>query len=195
MEKKLIALTGGIGSGKSFALKTIEENGFNTLSCDKIVSELYETAKVKRLLKKLFPEAVKGLIKLKIDRKKISELAFSSPERHEKLTAAVTPLVLDEVLKRAAASPSHVFVEVPLLFECGYQNRFDKVIVLLRDKAERIESVKLRSGLNEEQILARMAKQFDYEKEDLSSYTLIINDGNAENFKNSVLAAAKSLVQ
>ena len=195
MEKKLIALTGGIGSGKSFALKTLEENGFNTLSCDKIVSELYETAKIKRLLKKLFPEAVSGLIQLKIDRKKISELAFSSPERHQELTAAVTPLVLDEVLKRAAASPSSVFVEVPLLFECGYQNKFDGVLVIVRDKAERIESVKLRSNLKEEEILARIAMQFDYEKEDLSSYMVIKNDGNAENFKTSVLAAAKELVQ
>ena len=57
-----------------------------------------------------------------------------------------------------------VFAEVPLLFEGNYQELFDFVIVIERDIAKRIESVKTRDGLSDEQILNRIQSQFDYSK-------------------------------
>ena len=71
MANKLIAITGGIGSGKSFALSILKNEGFITLSSDIITAELYEKRKIKLILKKMFPSAVKGLFNLKIDRKEI----------------------------------------------------------------------------------------------------------------------------
>ena len=81
---------------------------------------------------------------------------------------------------------------MPLLFECSYQNNFDGVIVITRDKNSRIESVKKRSNLTEEHILKRMESQFDYQNADLTPYTVIDNDGSKD-FENKILSVAKNV--
>ena len=166
--KQLIAITGGIGSGKSLALNILNGAGYFTISCDQIVKDLYKTHKVKRLLKSLFPTAVSGEKRLTIDTKKIADITFFDKNKHKELTSTITPLVLEEVLKKASRKQGLIFVEVPLLFECGYQDKFDGVIVIQREINARIESVKKRSNLTKEQILARMTAKVYFYKIDLS---------------------------
>ena len=190
---KLIAITGGIGSGKSLALDIIRNAGFYTLSCDQIVKDLYKTHKVKSVLKGIFPTAVSGKERLRVDTKKIADITFFDKDKHAELTNAITPLVLDQVLKKASLKKGLVFVEVPLLFECGYQDRFDGVIVISRKLDDRINSVKKRSNLTKEQILARINAQVDYSKMDLSSYKVIANDGDKLALENTILEYIKSL--
>ena len=193
MEKKLIAITGGIGSGKSLVLETFNELGYPTLSSDKIVKELYKTPKVKRLIKSIFVDAVKGEKRLRIDYKTLTELAFSDKENNEKLTKAITPLVLNEILRKTKKVNKTTFVEVPLLFECGFEDKFDKTIVVLRDKNKRIESVKTRSNLTKKQIEDRMAFQVDYDKKDFSNYIVIVNDKGKEEIEKNVYKLEKEL--
>ena len=193
MDKKLIAITGGIGSGKSLVLDTFNKLGYPTLSSDKIVKDLYKKPYVKRLLKEIFPTAVKGEKKLRIDYKALSKLAFSNKENNQQLTKAITPLVLDEILRKAERYKNTTFVEVPLLFECGFEDRFDKTIVVLRDKNKRIESVKTRSNLTEQQVIDRMTFQVDYDKNDLSKFIVIVNDKGKEEVEKNVLEILKEL--
>ena len=195
MAKKLIAITGGIGSGKSLVLDTFQKLGYPTLSSDKIVKELYKTPKVKSLIKSIFVDAVKGEKRLRIDYKTLTKLAFSDKENNEKLTKAITPLVLNEILRKAKRGNKTTFVEVPLLFECGFEDKFDKTIVVLRDKNERIESVKTRSNLTKKQIEDRMAFQIDYDKKDFSKFIVIVNDKGKEEIEKKVLELAKELKQ
>ena len=194
MDKKTVtAVTGGIGSGKSTALEILSNAGYEVLSSDKIVHELYEKRSVKKILKSIFPDAVSGVIKLKLNKKRVAELAFSNKALHKKLTDAITPLVLKEILYRTKDATGKIFVEVPLLFECGYQGYFDKVLVVTRDKVKRIESVKTRSNLTEQEIIARMKDQVDYDALDLSPFITINNDGDYSSLKEKVLSFAKSL--
>ena len=190
---KLIAITGGIGSGKSLALDIIKSAGFYTLSCDQIVKDLYKTHKVKSVLKGIFPTAVSGNVRLRVNTKKIADITFFDKDKHAELTNAITPLVLDQVLKKASRKKGLVFVEVPLLFECGYQDRFDGVIVISRKLDDRINSVKKRSNLTEEQIIARINAQVDYSKIDLSNYKVITNDGDKLALENAILNHIKTL--
>lgn len=192
MNKK-IAVTGGIGSGKSTVIQILKEAGFKVLSCDKITAELYQTRKVKLLLKKMFPDAVKGYFFPKLDRKVISAAVFNDKNRLDELTSTITPLVIKEVERRTKTLSGTVFVEVPLLFECNYQNRFDQVWVVKRNKSSRIESVKTRSGLSEEQIVSRITSQVDYDKLDLTPYIVISNDSGVDQLKNTVLKLANSI--
>ncbi len=191
--KKLIAITGGIGSGKSFALSVLKTNGYQTFSCDTIVSELYQKHSIKKLLKKMFPTAVSGCFRLVVDKSEIAKITFFDKKKHAELTNAITPLVLKEIQTRVKNLQGVIFVEVPLLFECSYQNEFDKVLVVVRDKNARIESVKARSNLSTEQVLARMNNQVDYDTIDLSNYIVINNDGDKQNFERKILEIAKSL--
>ncbi len=195
MAKKLFAITGGIGSGKSSVLSILKDAGYDTLSSDRIVSKLYKTHRVKLLLKETFPSAVSGEKRLTLNRAEISKQVFVDKNKHELLTKTITPLVLDEILKKAKRTNKPLFVEVPLLFECDYQGYFDNVLVVMRDKNARIESVKTRSNLTEQEILSRMKNQVDYDKKDLSSYIVIKNDSDIITLKNTVLKIAKELTE
>lgn len=195
MAKKLFAITGGIGSGKSSVLSILKDAGYDTLSSDQIVSKLYKTHRVKLLLKEMFPSAVSGEKRLALNRAEISKQVFVDKNKHELLTKTITPLVLDEILKKAKRTNKPLFVEVPLLFECDYQGYFDNVLVVMRDKNARIESVKTRSNLTEQEILSRMKNQVDYDKKDFSSYIVIHNDCDIIALKNKVLKIAKELTE
>ena len=184
--KKTIAITGGIGSGKSTLTEYLKSLGYPTFSSDTIVSELYETRKVKRLVKKLFPTAVKGLFNLTLDRKVIAEQVFNDKNKLLALTDLITPLVLEEIKARTAKTEGVCFVEVPLLFECSYQTFFDGVWVVTRPLEDRITGVMARSNLTREQVVARINNQVDYDALDLSPYVVISNDGNAESLYKKV---------
>jgi dephospho-CoA kinase len=82
---------------------------------------------------------------------------------------------------------------VPILFERGYQNQFDKVIIITRAMEDRINSVKIRSNLSKEQVLDRIKNQFDYENADLSPYICIVNNDSVEVLKQRLLDAIKNI--
>ncbi len=190
---KRIAITGGIGSGKSLALSTLKEMGYNTLSSDQIVSDLYKKRKVKKMIREYFPTAVTGKLKLTLNRAELAKVAFSTSQNHQLLTLLITPLVMEKIAKLTQNKKGLYFVEVPLLFECEYQTNFDGVWVITRPLKDRIESVKLRSNLSEEQILERIRKQVNYDTLDLSSYTVLQNNGDKENLKKIIAKKLKTI--
>lgn len=192
---KKIAITGGIGSGKSLAVSTLKNAGYLTLSSDNIVSELYEKASVRKLVKEIFPTAVSDAPDYIIDRKAVSAIAFSDKTKHKLLTDTITPLVIKEIEKRTSENSGITIVEVPLLFECGYEKLFDGVLVITRPIEERINSVLARSNLTRDEVLARMKNQVDYDSLDLSPYTIIENNGNIESLTKKVLATVKNLTK
>ncbi len=200
MSKKIFAVTGGIGSGKSTAMRILKDNGFNTISCDEITTKLYKKRKIKLLIKKLFPFAVKGFFFPQLDRKKIAEEVFNKSKSHKLLTDTITPLIMAEVKKECSKSSDSVFVEVPILYECSYQKDFDFVIIITRNKDERIKSVMTRSNMSKEQVEKRMANQIDYDtfdfacQKDNPPVCPIENNDDVENLKAQLLTLVTSLL-
>lgn len=191
----IIGLTGGIGSGKSAALLSLKEKGYKTVSCDDVTRELYKKRKTLVKLKREFPSAIKGRIFLKADKKEISRIAFSNERKYAFLNEFLTRETFDIAYKRAeklAKKYAKVIVEVPLLFENKLADKFDKVIVITREKERRIASVKARSHLSEAEISARIDAQFNYDNADLSPFTVIKNDGEIEDLAAAVIKAVKS---
>lgn len=175
---KKVAITGGIGSGKSYAMKVIKSLGYPTFSCDKINGELYKDRSFLEKLKTVFPYAVRGKLFMRADKKLIAKAVFSNPDLLTKLNDLSHPEIISKALTLMEnCGQEKAFLEVPLLFECGYQDLFDEVIVIKRDLQQRIESVKTRSKLTEEEIKERIANQFDYEQ-DLTKYKVVENDGD-----------------
>lgn len=191
--QKIIAVTGGIGSGKSSVLEQIKSLGYPVFSCDQILNEVYSSRTVKRQLKKIFPTAIKGIFCLKIDRKALSKLVFSSPENRRKLESITHPEILrlakEKILKVGAILS---FLEVPLLFEGNYQLGFDGVIVVKRNVEDRINSVMSRSSLTREQVLSRILAQVDYDSLDLTGYVVIENDKDLNSLKEKTLQAIET---
>ncbi|MGN1234761.1 MAG: dephospho-CoA kinase [Christensenellaceae bacterium] len=185
--KKRIAITGGIGSGKSAAAAIIKEAGYPVFSADEEYASLLSDAGFVKKLDEEFSVAPGGIL----DKKKLSSIVFSDREKLARLNQLSHPLVMERLLSKMTAPLS--FAEVPLLFEGRFSALFDGVIVITRDKAQRIASVMQRSRLSEEEVLSRMKNQIDYESYDLSAHTVIKNDGTLEAFRQKVLCAIQSM--
>ena len=186
MKDKLIAITGGIGSGKSEALKILKDCGYNVLSCDDFTPLAYADREIKRFLINTFGTDKKEGIK---------KIAFTDPIKYGELKAVVTEKVFELTIERALKTGGTVFVEVPLLFECGYQDAFDKVIIIKRNLSDRITAVMRRSALTKEEVEKRIAAQFDYDNNDLSDYIIVSNDKSLDDLKRSLETEVKKIIQ
>lgn len=184
-----VAITGGIGSGKSTAITLIKEMGYPVVSCDEITAELYQKRQVLSGLKKIFPTAVSGIIKLKADKKLIASAIFSDKNKYNALNDFLMPLIQKELFLRLNKHSGLVFAEVPLLFETNLQVEFDHVLVITRDKEKRIESVMARSNMTKEQVLERINAQFDYDAFSATHEIVIENDGDLETLKEKLTSA------
>lgn len=185
-----IAITGGIGSGKSTVAAFIREMGYTVVSADEAYSRVAQSRAYLDKVKKMFPSAVSGNPPV-LDRAKLSAEVFADSAKLEKLNELAHPMIMKEMFAKAKGKePS--FFEVPLLFEGGYENLFDKVIVVMREREARIRSVCMRSGLTREQVEARIGAQTDYER-DFSQYIVLQNDGDVELLKENTRRIIKAL--
>lgn len=194
MKRIIIAVTGGIGSGKSTVLKILRESDFSTVSCDDVYKKISNSCVYKKRIKEIFPDCVKGKWFLSVEKKALSNKVFNDKKELEKLNSITHPLIMERALKQANRSKTTLsFVEVPLLFEGKFQNLFHHVIVVKRALSDRIESVKIRSKLSEKEILERMNNQIDYESFDFSDYTVIENNGTERELREKIFVAIKKI--
>ena len=193
MKNLKIAITGGIGSGKTEVLKIVSDLGYNAYSCDDICAEIYKKQSFLAKLERIFPTAVSGKLVLKVNKKVVSALTFNNKENLNKLNALLHPMIIKKLSKKLEKKEGLVFAEVPLLFEGNYQEMFDKVIVVCRDKEERINSVKTRSNLERAQVEKIMNVQVNYDNLDLTNYIVIENDKDVQNLTQKVIDVIEKL--
>jgi dephospho-CoA kinase len=144
-----VAITGGIGAGKSEALLAFARHGAATVSSDEIVHRLlHEDEDVRRQLIERFGEGILDDIG-QIDRGAIARRVFGDREQLEWLERLLHPRVSQEYLDwreqlgRLPNPPQVAVTEVPLLYEVGGEKRFDKVVLVTAPpelRAERSEA-------------------------------------------------------
>ena len=158
MKKLKIAITGGIGSGKSTVCSLLKKKGYSVFSCDDIYGEIVVSDSYIQKIKALFPTAVENN---QIDKKRLSDIVFSDTEKREQLNSVAHPLIMQELIKRMENAEEKIsFAEVPLLFEGGFDALFDGILIVNRSEKERILAVYERDGLTEEEIRRRISVQF-----------------------------------
>lgn len=189
-----IAVTGGIGSGKSTVCRIIENSGFPVYSCDAIYAELLNG---KELPAKIAEEFGYGVLNSDgtLNRRKLSEIVFGNEELLKKLDGITHPAIFNETFKRSERINGIIFFEVPLLFEGGYQDLFDGVVVVLRDRDIRVESVMKRDGLSKLEIDSRINKQLNYDIENFAQYYVIHNDGNLNDLRDETVKILSEITQ
>ena len=162
MKSKIkVAITGGIGSGKSTVSKYIAGLGYPVFSCDEIYKKIYFTDDFQTRLKVAFPTCLKNG---RVDKKLLSELVFSNSSALQELNALSHPPIMAELfLQMQAAESELVFAEVPLLMEENLDDDFDFVIVVLRDKQQRINAICNRDKTTRAAVEGRMKNQWDYD--------------------------------
>ena len=155
-----LGLTGSIASGKSTVLKAFEALGVPAFSSDAAVHALYEGGRAVAPLARLFPDVVHSG---RIDRGRLGARLLQHPEAFRQVEAIVHPLVRDEIagfLAKAEQKGARLaVVDVPLLFEGGYDHDFDAVAVTLVDDATLRARALARPGMTVEKLDAILARQ------------------------------------
>lgn len=189
---KIIAITGGIGSGKSTVSKIIKELGYKVFSADEVYCELLQD---ENFVKNIYKSLDIKTDKLVYDRNLVSSKVFNNKEMLEKLNAATHPNIMYNMLKQSKNESGIVFNEVPLLFEGGYEKLYDNVIIVSRNLDSRIEAVSKRDNLPKEKVIERINNQINYEKIDCNAHTLIINDKGLDELLVKVKAVVDKIVK
>ena len=184
-QSKKIAITGGIGSGKSALCAILRGYGYAVFSCDEISARLWKDAAYLERLAEAFPDC---LTDGTIDKGKLTKKVFSDDAARRRLDEIAHPAIMERLLGEMAAHAVS-FGEVPLLFEEGLEGLFDGVIALRRPVEQRIASVRARDGLGEKEIKARMAVQLDAAELDGKDCFLIENDGAPQTLERGAMAA------
>lgn len=188
-----VAVTGGIGSGKSAVLRMIGELGYPVFSADAIGRRIYEDDAVLRAVRAHFPQCVRGDT---VDRKALANVVFADPDALRALDEITHPAIMRRLFDAMDAAPGPLtFAEVPLLFESGTEGAFDRVVVVRRPLEARIRSAAERDGLTREEVLARIQNQFDYEKNPLDAHTVIDNDRDLAALRAEVGRAVRAIAR
>lgn len=157
--KKIIAVTGGIGVGKTELCKITEELGYRHFSCDEINRELLREPEYLKGLKNLFPEEFDGD---RPDKLKLKRLIAQSEPKRMILNNYSHDRIMRRLIERIESCESDsIVVEIPLLNETDYERMFDKIIVLSCDKSERIRRIVARDAIDADLALMLIEAQSD----------------------------------
>ena len=140
LDLKKVAVTGGLASGKSTVCFLFENKGAYRVSADAIIRQLLSSKTSVRLqvIDLLGPDILE---KEEIIRSRVAAFIFSSPEKLKKIESILQPAALDvieqEYLKAIDQKAPLFIAEVPLLFECGLEEKFDAIITVEAPLEER----------------------------------------------------------
>ncbi len=173
-----VALTGGIGSGKSTVGELFSQLGAVVVDSDQIARDVIERGTSGFDL--LVANFGDGILKNgDIDRAAISAIVFSDPKKRELLEQITHPLIRSEFSKIVKSLPEEAIVvnQIPLLFESKGDYRFDYIITISAPQKIRIERL-LKRGLSPTQIDQRIkAQASDTERESIAD-SVIVNDND-----------------
>ncbi len=159
----LVGLTGGIGCGKSTVLKLFRQLGTETISADEVVHHLLKESKTKQRIRKSFGDKVFDQAG-EVDRAELAKRIFSSKSERKALESILHPLVFDRVLQKHRQMAGEILIaEIPLLFETGKENLFDKIIVV-KAPIHVIKKRLKKRGMTDKDIEARLKSQLDIKR-------------------------------
>lgn len=178
---RLIAITGGIGSGKSVVAHMLQVMGYNVYDCDSRAKALMvHDAEVRRQLIEAFGQET-YLADGSINRNYLSDVAFANDELRRKLNGIVHPataLDMSRWAERQSRDGAELaFVETALLHTAGLDSQVDEVWHVTAPAEVRVKRVIARSGLTAAQVRSRIASQAA-EDEITAHEHVIVNDGD-----------------
>ncbi|MEG1710542.1 MAG: dephospho-CoA kinase [Clostridia bacterium] len=177
--KKLIAITGGIGSGKTTVSAYIKSKGYNVYDCDEIARKISDNEEIIDKIKDTFGSQF--VYNGKIMRKELAEYCFKDENLTQKLNAIYHKAIFENLkLLIEADKNDTVFAEVPLLYETKTQKNFDEVWLVCADKEKQIERALIRSGYSYENVMNRIARQLPTEYKKTLADKIIENNGEIQ---------------
>jgi dephospho-CoA kinase len=181
-----VALTGGIGSGKSAVAEMLEECGAVIIDSDQLARDVIErgTPGFEAVLA-AFGDRI--LTDGEIDRSTLAEIVFHNESERKKLESIIHPLVREaaEALTRNLPTNSVVINQIPLLVETDGAKRFDHVVTISASEEMRRKRL-IQRGLKDYEITKRMQAQVDDASRESVADSIIINEGSLEDLQRNV---------
>lgn len=177
--KKVLGITGGIGSGKSLVSEMFQELGATIVDADKIARDILEpTGRAYENVVKTFGTGILKDDRI-IDRKKLAEIVFADSKKLEQLNQLTHPAIFEEMEEQIAkASTKLVCLDVPLLFTCEFPIPCQKTLAVIAPDELRIRRVTKRDGCTREAVEMRMKKQLSNQEFQEKADICIQNDGD-----------------
>ena len=152
---KTIAITGGIGSGKSTFCSKLKEKGFKIHSSDEQVAKIYKNPEKKFVTYLRTIGLSKSISKKNIDKKIISKIIFENKQIRKKLELYIFRIVRkkrsDFIKKEKQKKTKLIFIDIPLLFENNLEKQFNKVISIIASKRVRLKRLQKTRKMTENQ--------------------------------------------
>lgn len=193
MKALIIGLTGGIVSGKTTVADMFRELGADIIDADIIARE------VVRPKEKAWEKIVKhfgvGILRenQEINRKKLGNIVFSDKNKLKLLNQITHPEITELIKKKLENIINNnnrnnvCIVDVPLLFETGFENMMNKIIVVYLDPKKQINRLMKRNNLTREDALKRIKTQIPIEEKVKMADYIIDNSNSLEYTKKQVL--------
>lgn len=186
---KIIGITGGIASGKSTVSSYLRELGQIVIDADEVVHDLQKKggALYQVLVGWLGTEILQADGEL--NRKKLAALLFGSNERLAKSANLQNPIIRKELEKRcdrALQDNELVFLDIPLLYELGYEDWCNQVWLIYVDRETQIQRLMARNQLTKEEAQLRISRQMPLEEKRALADLVLENTGDLETLKSQI---------
>lgn len=176
----LVALTGGIGCGKTTVLNAFRSLGIPCFVADEVAGAYYnDPAFLEQVRTLLGPSVIAS--DGSANKQAIAAIVFNNPEALKQLNALIHPRVWQDFLSFANRHQSapYVIFESAITYEYGFDRLVDKVICVYLEQEERLRRLELRDHATREQLLSRMRNQLPAEEKMMRADYVILNyEGN-----------------
>lgn len=198
LKLRKIAVTGSLSCGKSSVCRIFQQLGAHTVSADDIVHKLLSpnTSIGQKVIALLGQDIV---VDGRIDRSAVAKKVFNDQNLLYSLQEILHPAVFDEIEKQYQElnrrGNNTLFVaEIPLLFECQAENRFDATIAVAANSKICHERFKASTGYASDEYDKRMTHQLSSEEKTRRANYVIENNGNPQDLYDAVIALYKTLI-
>ena len=175
-----IGITGSIACGKSTVSNYLKEKGYTIIDADKLGHIALTSDEVKEKLKKNFGLTI--LENNEISREKLGKLVFGNNENLKVLNSIVHPYIRKIILQLQEKHRDErlVFLDIALLFEAGFEDLVEKIIVVHVDEKIQLARLMSRNALSKEQAMFRIESQMSSKDKSILGNYVIDNGGTKE---------------
>ncbi len=180
-----VGITGSFASGKGTVSGMLEEMGGVQIDTDEISREVTapRSSGTREIVKAFGERYIDDDGKLL--RRELGEHVFASKQLTDKLNGILHPLILKETLRKSDGDRIYI-VNVPLLFESGFDSYMDYTVVVTASFEQSLDRGISRDGLSEKEIMSRMDRQMDLSEKIQRADYIIDNSGKIENTRRQV---------
>lgn len=176
----LVALTGGIGCGKTTVLHEFQKIGIPCFVADEVAGAYYNDPTFLQQIRTLFGDSVM-LSDGSADKKAIAQIVFSDHEALHRLNALVHPRVWQDFQQfvHVNAQAPYIIFETAIAYEYGFDQLVEKVVCVYLEEEERLRRLELRDHATRQQLQARMRNQLSAEEKMMRADYVVLNyEGN-----------------